>query len=102
MHLAGLRDATEITEGRAPCLLRGKPLLHVLGCRLRQMAGDLVVDVALHLPGANERRQPEKEHAQPYHEDSSEIFRKRSTILAARCHCASSLWSCLRPARVRV
>ena len=100
IHLLGLRYATETTLGGPARLLRGKALLDVLLCRFGKMAGDLVVDLAIHLPGTNEGPQPKQEDPQACHEGFSEIFRKRSTMLAARCHCASSLWSCLRPAAV--
>ena len=38
-----------------------KALPDVLLCRFGQVAGDLVVDLAIHLPGTNERPQPEQQ-----------------------------------------
>jgi hypothetical protein len=92
--------ATETTLGGPARLLWGKALPDVLLCRFGQMASDLVVDLAIQLPGTNEGPQPEQKNPEACHEGPSEIFRKRSTMLAARCHCASSSWSCFRPARV--
>ena len=60
MHLLDLRDATETTSGGPARLLQGKALLDVLLCRFGQMAGDLVVDLAIHLPGTNEGEQPKQ------------------------------------------
>jgi hypothetical protein len=101
IDLAGLSDATEIAPGGAARIFGGKALSDVLVCRFGEMAGDLVVEVAVHLPGTKERPQTKQQDPQAGHETSSEIFKNRSTMLAARCHCASSLWSCVRPARVR-
>ena len=56
--------------------------------------------VALDPPGTNDTHQPRQHNPQASHDELSEIFRNRSTMLAARCHCASSLVSCFRPARV--
>jgi hypothetical protein len=52
------------------------------------MAGDLVVDVAIHLPRTNNAREPKQEDPQASHEGVSESFRKRSTMLAARIESA--------------
>src|SRR6266516_1938369 len=100
MYLLGLRHATETPLGRRARFFRGKALLDVILYRFGQMAGDLDVDLSIHLPRTNEGPQPEHKDPQARHEWFSEIFRKRSTMLAARCHCASSRCSCLRPARV--
>jgi len=50
-------------------------LLRVLVCRFRKMAGDLVVDVAIDLPGTNEGPQPREKGPQACHDEFSEIFR---------------------------
>ena len=90
MDLLRLRNATETTQGSPARLLRGKALLDVLICRFGKVAGDLVVDLAIHLASTNERPQPRQKDPQACHEGFSEIVRKRSTMLAARCHWASS------------
>ena len=100
MDFLGLGDTAEATPRRTACVFGGKALPEVLLSRFGKMTGDLVIDLAIHLPSTKEGRQPAQEDPQACHDGSSEIFRKRSTMLAARCHCASSLWSCLRPAAV--
>ena len=100
MDFPGLGDTAEAAPRRAACVFGGKALPEVFLGRFGKMAGDLVLDFAIDLPGTNEGPQPKQEDPQPGHERSSEIFRNRSTMLAARCQCASSWWSCLRPARV--
>src|SRR4029079_11974302 len=97
-HFFGLFYAAETTPGGAARFVGRQPLLHVLLCRFGQVTGDLVVDLAIDLTSTKEGPQSEQDAPQAGHDGFSEMFRKRSTMLAARCHCASSLWSCLRPA----
>src|SRR5687768_14436110 len=73
MYLLGLRYATETTLGSPACLLPGKTLLDVLLCRFGQMARDLVVDLAIHLPGTTEGPQPTQKDPQACHEGFSEV-----------------------------
>ena len=102
VDLPGLRDAAEAAQGRLTRGLGRQSLSDVLLRRFRQMARDLVVEVAVHLPRSDEGPQPRQKDPQARHDGSSEILKKRSTMPAARCHWASSCWSCLRPARVSV
>ena len=100
MDLLGLRYAAEAAQGRPVRVFGGESLLDVLLFRFRKMAGDFVVEVAIHLPRTKKGPQTEQEGPQARHETFSEIFKKRSTMSAARSHCASSWWSWLRPSRV--
>src|SRR4029453_6245535 len=100
MDLLGLRYAAEATQGRPVRVCGGQSLLDVLLFRFRKMAGDFVVEVAIHLPRPKRGPQTGREGPEAGPEKLSEIFKKRSTMSAARSHCASSWWSCLRPPRV--
>ena len=53
----------KLTLRRAARVLGGKALANVLVCRFGKMAGDLVVEVAIHLPGTNEGPQPRQERS---------------------------------------
>ena len=49
VDLPGLRDAAEAAQGRLACGLWRQALSDEVLCRFRQMARDLVVEVAVHL-----------------------------------------------------
>src|SRR4029453_1545701 len=100
MDLPGLCYSAEATQGGPVRVFGGKPLLDVLLFRFRKMAGDFVVEVAIHLPRTKKGPLTGQEGPQACHETFSEILKKRSTMSAARSHCASSWWSWLRPPRV--
>lgn len=84
--LSGLRDATEAAEGRQTRVFGRQTLLDKLVRRLGEMAGDLVVHVAIHLPRTEECPRSQQEDAEAFHDASSEILKKRSTMPVARCH----------------
>ena len=91
MDLRDLADAAETAARGAPRLFVRQSLPREFVRCLRQVARDFVVELSIALPGADNGPDTREQDPERRHESFSEMLKKRSTILAARCHCASSL-----------
>ena len=100
MDLLGLRHTAKITQRRQARVVRGQSARDVVVGRFGQMAGDLLVEIALVPSRTHKGGHAPEQRAERLHDGSSTILKKRSMMPVVRCHCASSLSSCLRPARV--